>query len=206
MNKEQLLRYYKNEPEISNRVNLYWDTLDNSFKENNINEPYAIMIALATIRIECSRSFLPMVENLYYSAPRLLAIFPKYFNLNLAKQYEMKPEMIANRVYANRMGNGSEQSGDGWKHRGAGWLMWTGKENQLLYGINPESYQDIKANSDALVKYFIDRQIIPYVTILKTQSVGSLAWQQTLKQIRIKINGGLNGYSEFEKVVKSYLS
>jgi hypothetical protein len=52
-----------------------------------------------------------MIENLNYSATRLLQVFPKYFNADLAKQYEFQPERIANKVYANRMGNEDEASG-----------------------------------------------------------------------------------------------
>jgi putative chitinase len=68
-------------------------------------------------------------ENLNYSADRLLAIFPKYFTATSAKAYARQPEKIANRVYANRMGNGDEASGDGWKYRGIFGLQLTGKTN-----------------------------------------------------------------------------
>lgn len=70
-------------------------------------------------------------ENLNYSAERLLAVFPKYFkDLETANHYARNPEKIANRVYANRLGNGDEQSGDGYKHRGFGAIQVTGKSNQ----------------------------------------------------------------------------
>ena len=73
-------------------------------------------------------------ENLRYSAEGLMKTFKKYFpTIELAKAYEFKPEMIANRVYANRMGNGNELSGDGWKHRGFGGLQLTGKDNQYAF-------------------------------------------------------------------------
>ena len=73
-------------------------------------------------------------ENLNYSAKGLRGIFGKYFpNDAIAAQYERKPQAIANRVYANRMGNGSEQSGDGWRYRGRGALQLTGKDNYLAF-------------------------------------------------------------------------
>lgn len=69
-------------------------------------------------------------ENLNYSAKGLRSIFGKYFPTDeLAKQYERQPAKIANRVYANRMGNGPEESGDGWKFCGRGLIQLTGKHN-----------------------------------------------------------------------------
>jgi putative chitinase len=68
-------------------------------------------------------------ENLNYSAQGLQGIFGKYFPGNLEESYARQPEKIANRVYADRMGNGNEASGDGWKYRGRGALQLTGKAN-----------------------------------------------------------------------------
>lgn len=73
-------------------------------------------------------------ENLNYGAKGLLGIFKKYFPTEaLAAQYERNPEKIANRVYASRMGNGDEASGDGWKFRGRGALQLTGKNNYQAF-------------------------------------------------------------------------
>jgi putative chitinase len=69
-------------------------------------------------------------ENLNYSAKGLMGIFKKYFpNATLANAYQRQPEKIANRVYASRMGNGNEHSGDGYKFRGRGYIQLTGKDN-----------------------------------------------------------------------------
>jgi len=68
-------------------------------------------------------------ENLNYSAQGLQGIFGKYFPGTLEESYARQPEKIANRVYADRMGNGNEASGDGWKFRGRGALQLTGKSN-----------------------------------------------------------------------------
>lgn len=68
-------------------------------------------------------------ENLNYSADGLKKIFPKYFPGTLAEGYARNPEKIANLVYGNRMGNGAEASGDGYKFRGRGALQLTGKSN-----------------------------------------------------------------------------
>ena len=80
-----------------------------------------------------SGNFVSVIENLNYSSKSLLATFPKYFTPITALKYNRNPEAIANKVYANRMGNGDEASGDGWKHRGMGLIQLTGKNNQYSF-------------------------------------------------------------------------
>lgn len=101
-------------------------------------------LRLAHFLAQCgheSGGFEAVRENLNYRAKGLLVIFKKYFtNVNLALQYERKPEKIANRVYASRMGNGNEASGDGFKFRGRGYIQLTGKDNYSLFDATvPES-------------------------------------------------------------------
>ena len=94
-----------------------------------------------------SGEFKAVRENLNYSAKGLMGIFKKYFpNAKLALQYERKPEKIASLVYANRMGNGPESSGDGYNYRGRGYIQLTGKDNYKKFDATvPE---DITANPD----------------------------------------------------------
>jgi putative chitinase len=81
-----------------------------------------------------SNNFTAFVENLNYSAAGLQKVFRKYFpTQTLAEQYARKPERIANYVYANRMGNGNDVSGDGWRFRGRGVLQLTGRNNYTQF-------------------------------------------------------------------------
>ena len=95
--------------------------------------PKRIAAFLAQIAHE-SGGFNFVAENLNYSAKGLMVTFKKYFPTeDLAKQYERKPEKIANRVYANRMKNGDEASGDGYKFRGRGLIQLTGRDNYTRF-------------------------------------------------------------------------
>ena len=93
---------------------------------------------LAQFLAQCaheSANFNELEENLNYSTALLMRTFSRHFpNERLAQSYAQQPEKIANRVYANRMGNGDESSGDGWRYRGRGFIHLTGKENYQKAG------------------------------------------------------------------------
>lgn len=102
----------------------YKSLLDN----NGVNTP--LRLAHFFAQLDHESGLKPVAENLNYSAVRLCQIFPKYFpTAALANMYDRKPALIGNRVYANRMGNGDEQSGDGYRYRGRGFIQITGKNN-----------------------------------------------------------------------------
>ena len=93
-------------------------------------------LRLAHFLAQCaleSTGFTATLENLSYSAQRLLQVFPKYFRGVDPNDYARNPEKIGNRVYANRMGNGDEASGDGSKFRGRGYIQLTGKNNYTSF-------------------------------------------------------------------------
>lgn len=94
--------------------------------DSNLNSELRLAHFLSQCAHESS-VFTRIVENLNYSESGLLKVFPKYFTAEEAKAFAMNPEAIANRVYAKRMGNGNEASGDGWKYRGRGYIQLTGK-------------------------------------------------------------------------------
>lgn len=109
-------------------------------------------LRLAHFLAQCgheSAGFKATEENLNYSSKALLAVFGKYFNEETAEEYHRQPEKIANRVYASRMSNGDEESGDGWKYRGRGYIQLTGKHNYSLFN---ESVEDDVVESPELVK------------------------------------------------------
>jgi putative chitinase len=95
------------------------------------------ILRLAHFLAQCSHEsvgFRVVSENLNYSAERLKVIFPKYFPGNLSESYANNPMKIGSRVYAGRMGNGDEGSGEGYKFRGRGYIQLTGKNNYAGFG------------------------------------------------------------------------
>jgi putative chitinase len=103
--------------------------LNAAMAEWDINTPQRMAAFLAQIAHE-SGGLTRLQENLNYSAKRLCEVWPKRFpSLGMAQAYANNPEKLANRVYAGRLGNGDEQSGDGWRYRGRGLIQVTGRSN-----------------------------------------------------------------------------
>jgi putative chitinase len=123
-------------------VSYWYDALQQLLPQYEINTSERIAAFLAQCAHE-SGGFVFIKENLNYRWQSLRKVFPKYFPTDaLAQQYEKQPEKIANRVYANRMGNGPEESGDGYKFCGRGLIQVTGRENYSWFAaslqISPE--------------------------------------------------------------------
>ena len=121
------------------------DQLPETILKFELNTPLRLAHFLAQAGHE-SGGFKLTNENLNYSAKGLLGIFPKYFTAQTAPLYERKPEKIANIVYASRMGNGTKDSGEGYKFRGRGYIQLTGKINYTAFDKVVED--DILANPD----------------------------------------------------------
>lgn len=106
--------------------------------EYEINTPQRVAAFIAQCAHE-SGGFRALKENLNYRAESLVKVFPKYFKtLEEAKQYEKQPEKIANKIYGNRMGNGDEASGDGFRYCGRGLIQLTGKDNYSWFAASLE--------------------------------------------------------------------
>jgi putative chitinase len=102
---------------------------------------------LATAYHETGRAMLPVEENLNYSAKRLRQVFPSRFSDEDAEAYAGDRKRIANRAYANKIGNGDEASGDGWRFRGRGLVQITGRANYAKFGIEAtpdDALNDVK--------------------------------------------------------------
>jgi putative chitinase len=141
-------------------------------------------------------------ENLNYSAQGLQGIFGKYFPGTLEESYARQPEKIANRVYADRMGNGNEASGDGWKFRGRGALQLTGKANYEAFakylGTN-----EVMENPDLVAtKYSFDSAMFFFeknkLWTICDKGINDAAILELTK----RINGGTHGLED--RKVKTY--
>lgn len=135
-----------------------------------------------------------MEENLNYSAEALLRTFPKYFTKESAAVYARNPEKIANRVYANRMGNGGEASGDGWRYRGRGAIMCTGKNNYQSYASSEFCVGDLMNHPEWLAKSPGCFKSAMYYWW--KNGLNEIADTDDVKAVTKRINGGILGFAQ----------
>jgi putative chitinase len=128
----------------------HWhEALDQLLDDYGIDTPLRVAHFVAQCAHE-SGNFVFIKENLNYRAESLTKTWPRLFpTMEIARQYEKQPERIANRAYGNRMGNGDEASGDGWRYCGRGLIQLTGKDNYTFFagslGISVEDAADYLA-------------------------------------------------------------
>lgn len=134
LTKQQLSQIIPGNPYVAE----WHEALAQCLPDYEINTPARIAAFLAQCAHE-SGGFRAIKENLNYRAETLLKVFPKYFKtLTEAKQFEKKPEKIANRIYGGRMGNGPEATGDGFRYCGRGLIQLTGKSNYKAFADSVE--------------------------------------------------------------------
>ena len=134
LTKEQLKQLLPKNPYIDQ----WHHALSQLLPDYEINTPQRIAAFIAQCAHE-SGNFIFLSENLNYKAESLTKIFSKYFkDIGTAKQYEKQPAKIATKIYADRMGNGNEASGDGFKYRGRGLIQLTGKTNYTWFAASLE--------------------------------------------------------------------
>lgn len=145
------------------------------------------------------------LENLNYQAKGLRGIFGKYFATDaIATQYEKKPEKIANRIYASRMGNGPETSGDGYKFRGRGAIQLTGRDNYQAFA-NYCNRPDIMSNPDVVATelafesamYFFEKNKLWAICDQGITDAAILALTK-------RVNGGTHGLADRSEKTKKY--
>ena len=144
-------------------------------------------------------------ENLSYGAKGLMSIFKKYFpDAATAAKYERKPEAIANRVYANRMGNGPESSGDGWKYRGRGALQLTGKDNYAAFAKFCNR-PDVMTNPDLVATELAFESAMFFFERNKLWSICDQGiTDAAILSLTKKVNGGTHGLDDRKNKTKTY--
>jgi putative chitinase len=145
-------------------------------------------------------------ENLDYSAKGLRDVFGKYFQTDaIAEQYQHQPEKIANRVYASRMGNGDESSGDGWKYRGRGAIQLTGKSNYLAFSTNTDRV-DVINNPELVAEELAFESAMFFFNTNKLWSICDQGINEaSIVSLTKKINGATLGLDDRrEKTLKYY--
>jgi len=161
----------------------------------NMTNPLRLAHFLAQAAHE-SGNFKFLKENLNYSADSLLKVFPKYFkDKATADKYARNPEKIANRVYASRMGNGDEASGDGFKFRGRGYIQLTGKDNYKAFsnfiGEDCVANPDLVSDKYPLVSasWFFDKNNLWTIC-------DKGATDDVVTAVTKRVNGGVNGNAD----------
>lgn len=181
-------------PTARSRIGKYLPYINRFLDEFHINTPKRLQHYLAQIAHE-SGELNNIEENLNYSADRLLVVFPKYFNRGNVSEYARNPKKIGNRVYANRMGNGNEASGDGYNYRGRGIIMLTGRSNYEAY----KRYcgYDLIARPSLLAQPL--GAVRSSMWFWEKSGCNILADADNIMQITKKINGGYIGLEERKK-------
>jgi putative chitinase len=170
------------------------EALIDSMERYEINTPLRQAAFLAQVAHE-SAELTRLEENLNYSSERLTIVFPKYFpSLGIAQSYGRKPERIANKVYSNRMGNGDEASGDGFRYHGRGPIQLTGKSNYVLCGYSIVA--DLAGHPDLLLQP--KEGSLSAGWFWGSRDLNDLADRAEFKEITKRINGGYNGLTERE--------
>ena len=170
-----------------------------------INTPLRLAHFLAQCGHE-SGGFRLTQENLNYSAKGLNGIFKKYFPTEAAAApYNRNPQKIANKVYSNRMGNGTEASGDGYKFRGRGYIQLTGKDNYTAFGKSIN--EDMTANPDKVASSYA---LLSAAWFFSKNGLNKMADEGSsdlvVTKITKRVNGGTIGLPDRIKHFKEYYS
>jgi putative chitinase len=176
-------------PELAD---MWAESLDETCERFAIDSPFRIAGFISNVAHE-SAGFKFVKENLNYSAASLMRVWSSRFpTVEIAQRYAMNPEKIANRAYSDRMGNGDEASGDGWRYIGRGLIQLTGKNNYVAYSMacdnealqHPEIVEQPKYAAESAGWFW------------SVNRLNQLADAQDITGMCRRINGGLNGLDD----------
>jgi putative chitinase len=175
----------------SNIITNFIDPFNTVIEKYEINNTNRISMFMAQVGHE-SGGLSVIEENLHYRADRLSVVFPSHFvDVNTAN-YANKPEKIANRVYANRMGNGDEDSGDGYNFRGRGLIQLTGRDNYNNFA------NDMSMTIDSAVTYLETPEgaAMSAAWFWDKHGLNDFADAGDILSVTKRINGGTNGLQD----------
>ncbi len=174
------------------RAEAWTKPLINVFQKFDLSTPIRQAAFIAQCGHE-SDGFRVLVENLNYSADGLHSVFKKYFpTIDETAAYARQPEKIANKVYADRLGNDSEESGDGWKFRGRGLIQITGKDSYRAFGVAVG--QDFLSNPDLVAQPIWAAESAGW--FWNAHHLNAIADSEDTRLLTYKINGGFNGLED----------
>ena len=173
----------------------WYDALSKVLPDYDIATPERVAAFMAQCAHE-SGGFKTLKENLNYKAESLCKVFSKYFpNLELASQYAHQQEKIANKVYGNRMGNGDEASGDGYRYCGRGLIQLTGKDNYTAFA------ESIETPVEELPEYLstFEGAVQSACWFWETNNLNKYADSGDILTMTKRINGGTIGLEDRKK-------
>jgi putative chitinase len=176
-----------------NKYVIQWSkALNLILPDYDINNTLRVAAFLAQC-IHESGGFVFLTENLNYKAESLMKVWPRHFpTLEVAKSYERNPQKIANKAYANRMGNGDEKSGDGWRYCGRGLIQLTGKSNYQAFA------ESIETPLEEIPEYLqtFEGAVQSACWFWETNNLNTLADKKDILGLTKKINGGTIGLDD----------
>jgi len=190
LTKEQLAQIIPGNPYIDH----WYDALSQALPDYDINTPARIASFLAQCAHE-SGGFLFLQENLNYKAESLVRVWPHYFNASNANEYAHNPEKIANRAYGGRMGNGPEESGDGYRFCGRGLIQLTGRSNYQAFADSIQ--EDINNLPDYLATF--EGCVQSACWFWENNNLNQFADSGDITTMTKRINGGTLGIEDRTK-------
>jgi putative chitinase len=187
-------------PSRNDKVEEWYEAMVEYFPKFEIDTPLRVAAFIAQCGHE-SNGFTVLKENLNYSADALNKVFPKYFKNagREAEDYHRKPEEIANVIYANRMGNGDTESGEGWKYRGRGPIQLTGKDNYTRFATEFFDDPETVMNDPDLLCDHIPTALLSAIWYWTKNKLNNEADTKDIRTMTRKINGGYIGLEDREK-------